>query len=279
MTYKTILVHLDGTTRCSERVAIASRLALDFDAHLVGVYVTPWPFPPGGLVVHPTEEMIERLQVMERRQAEDVSDLFSERTRAAGLQAAEVRRAEGDTVAALALHARYADLLIMGQADPDAARDVTSMIDFPDATVLAASRPALIIPYAGSFPRLGQHILVAWDASQQAARSVSGALPLLKRAKRVTILVVNPDRAGGHGEVPGADIALYLARHGINAEAREEHVRDIDVGNWLLSRSFDLSTDMIVMGAYGHSPVRERLFGGVTRSLLSQMTVPVLMEH
>jgi len=280
MTYKTILVHLDGTSRCAERVALASSLALDFDAHLVGVYVTPWPFPPGGLVVHPTREMIERLQAMEQRQAEEVSDLFSERTRAAGLQTAEVRSAKGDTVAALALHARYADLLIMGQTEPDAARDVASMVDYPDETVLAASRPVLIIPFAGNFPRLGQHILVAWDASQQAARSVRGALPLLKRAKRVTVLVVNPDRrADGHGEVPGADIALYLARHGVNAEAREEHVREIDVGNWLLSRSFDLSTDMIVMGAYGHSPMRERLFGGVTRSLLSQMTVPVLMEH
>ena len=137
MTYKTILVHLDSTSRCAERVALASTLALEFNAHLVGVYVTPWPFPPGGLVVHPTREMIERLQVMEQRQAEEVTDLFSERTRAAGLQTAEVRRAKGGTVAALALHARYADLLIMGQTDPAAARDVASMVDFADETVLA----------------------------------------------------------------------------------------------------------------------------------------------
>jgi nucleotide-binding universal stress UspA family protein len=102
---------------------------------------------------------------------------------------------------------------------------------------------------------------------------------MLKRAKRVTVLVVNPGASSRHGEVPGADISLYLARHGVKVEAREDHVSEIDVANWLVSRSFDLRADLIVMGGYGHSLTRERLFGGVTRSLLGQMTVPVLMQH
>ena len=280
MAYKTIVVHLDSGNRCAERLDVASRLALDFGAHLVGLYVTESPFPPGPLITRPGAEFIECLQARQRRQAQQVSDLFSERTMRAGLHGTEIRRADGDVVAALALHARYADLLVIGQTDPDAAGEAPfTPPDLPDETVLATPRPVLVVPYAGTFPRLGEHVLVAWDASRQAARSLSAALPLLEKARRVTVLVVNPDQSGNHGAAPGADVSVYLARHGVRVTARADEIVGIDVGNWLLSRSFDLQADLIVMGAYGHSLARERLFGGVTRSLLGQMTVPVLMEH
>lgn len=95
----------------------------------------------------------------------------------------------------------------------------------------------------------------------------------------VSVVVVNPDTSGDHGAVPGADIALYLARHGVMVEVEERYTRDVEPGTWLVSRARDLGADLLVMGGYGHSQFREILFGGVTRSVMGQMTLPVLMAH
>ena len=144
--------------------------------------------------------------------------------------------------------------------------------------VLAAGRPALVIPYIGAGETLGERVLVAWDGGREAARAVNDALPLLERAASVGVLVINPSR-GGHGEQPGADIALHLARHGISVDAEHLEARDISTGNALLSRLADQNIDVLVMGAYGHSRLREMVLGGVTRQVFQSMTVPVLMSH
>jgi nucleotide-binding universal stress UspA family protein len=138
----------------------------------------------------------------------------------------------------------------------------------------------LIVPYVGEIKSFAQDILVCWNASREAARAVTDALPLLQRAKRVIVLSVDGNASpGGHGESPGSDIALYLARHGVRAEAARTGSGGLDIGSVILSRAFDYSVDLIVMGAYGHSRVREIVLGGATRSLLKSMTVPVLMSH
>ena len=112
-----------------------------------------------------------------------------------------------------------------------------------------------------------------------AAPAVTAAIPLLKRAQNVDVVVFNPDSRGdAHGEMPGADIGLYLARHNIKVNVVRQKT-DIDVGNALLSIATDLGSDMIVMGGYGHSRFREILLGGVTRTVLESMTVPILMAH
>ena len=122
--------------------------------------------------------------------------------------------------------------------------------------------------------------MLAWDAGREAARAVSDAMPFLERAEQVTVMAVNPSSGeGDHGEEPGADIALHLARHGVKAEVHQTESPDISVGDELLSRIADDGSDMLVMGAYGHTRLRELVLGGVTRSILEQMTVPVLMSH
>ncbi|MBN8909554.1 MAG: universal stress protein, partial [Rhodospirillales bacterium] len=121
---------------------------------------------------------------------------------------------------------------------------------------------------------------VAWNASREAARAVNDALPLLEGAKLVTVVAINPRQGiGGHGDVPAADIVLHLARHGVKAEAAHTVANDISDGEALLSYAADLGVDLIVAGAYGHSRAREMVFGGVTRTLLSEMTVPVFLSH
>jgi len=137
----------------------------------------------------------------------------------------------------------------------------------------------LIVPSKGEFSHVGKKVLISWDASRGATRAVTDAIPLLQHADVVQVAVFNAEeRVTAHGEDPGADLALYLARHGIKVEVlQQQTVRD--VGGALLSLAIELGTDLIVMGGYGHSRFRQMLLGGVTRSVMAGMTIPVMMSH
>jgi nucleotide-binding universal stress UspA family protein len=164
----------------------------------------------------------------------------------------------------LALQARYCDLVVVSQSDLDEP-GFGFYSDLPAYVMLNSSRPVLIVPYAGQFEQVGQqHAMVAWDGSMQATRAITSALPLLRRAKKVTVVLFNRSSSSqGHGEQPGADIALYLTRHGVNVELLQDHT-EIDIGNALLSLAADQRADLLVMGGYGHNRFREILLGGVT---------------
>jgi nucleotide-binding universal stress UspA family protein len=174
-----------------------------------------------------------------------------------------------------ALHARYADLSILGRLDPERAETAAA------AASCACLRAAgLDRPLCRTFRNVGWRVLIAWNAAREAARTVSDSMPLLTSAELVTVLTIDPrEGPDGHGEIPGADIALHLARHGVKTEIERTISAGLPVGEALLSRAADLAADLIVMGAYGHSRVRELLLGGATRSVLRSMTVPVLMSH
>ncbi len=145
---------------------------------------------------------------------------------------------------------------------------------------LAVGRPVLVVPYAGRFEACGRRVLVAWNASRAATRAVNDAMPLLAGAETVTVLCVDPDEdRRAHGDVPGADVAVHLARHGVKARVESTASGGIGVGNAVLSRASDIGADLLVMGAYGHTRVRELLLGGATRTILESMTVPVLLSH
>jgi nucleotide-binding universal stress UspA family protein len=186
--------------------------------------------------------------------------------------------AEGATAELVALHARHADLVVLGQADPE--DGPPSAAGTVAAALFDSGRPVLVVPYAGTFVTAGRRVLVGWNASREAARAVNDALPLLVGAEVVTVSAVNPRRGlDGHGDEPGADIALHLARHGVKVDVEHSAAPEIEAADILLNRASELSADLLVVGAYGHSRLREMILGGVTRSLLRQMTVPVLMSH
>jgi nucleotide-binding universal stress UspA family protein len=175
-------------------------------------------------------------------------------------------------------NARYADLAILGQHDPDDAASGPRYL--PEEVVLGGGRPVLIVPYIGPTATFGERVSIAWDASREAARAVNDALPLLRRARQVGVVSVNPRPwPFAHGEEPGADIGLHLARHGVKVEVQRIEGQGIDTANAILSHLADQSADLLVMGAYGHSRLREFVLGGVTRTILREMTVPVLMSH
>ncbi|HEY4657998.1 MAG TPA: universal stress protein [Gemmatimonadaceae bacterium] len=279
MAYKSILVHVDESDRSVTRLDVAIELAKSFDAHLAGLALVPIPKQPVFLEVQYGPELAAVRERATREMLDPLKARFTERARRAGLESFEWREASGDVIAHASLHARYADLVVLGQVDPDDAR--TQVVPgFLEELVLGAGRPLLIVPYAGTFTRIGERALVAWNASCESTRAVTDALPLLARASEVTVLTIDPDTTvAGRGGVPGADIALFLARHGVKAEAARTASDGVSVGNVILSRAADLGADLIVMGAWGHSRVRELVMGGATRTLLGEMTVPVLMSH
>jgi nucleotide-binding universal stress UspA family protein len=281
MALKDILVVLDGTAQSSTRLALAAGLARRHGAHLAGLFVVDIMLPVmaaadagSGAVLG---EMLDRMRTDSLAEAARVEAEFAETLRRDGI-AGEWRLVEGVTPEQVALHARYADLAVLGQADPDGAPPgATAAIE---AVLFDSGRPALVVPYAGSFPTLGERVLVGWNASAQASRTVHDALPVIAGAASVVVSAVNPRRGiDGHGEEPGADIARHLARHGVKVTVEHVVAPEIGAGDLLLNRASEISADLLVIGAYGHSRLRETVLGGVTRTLLQQMTVPVLMAH
>lgn len=277
MTYKTIVAHVGADARRRERLEIACRLAAQFDAHLVGLFALTElmvPFSLGGnagAVLEAESRWRDEIAAAAKRE-------FDAAVAAAGVEKSEWRRTERGALSATRVSARYADLVVVGQHDPDAAEERMPGY-FTEELVLSAGRPVLVVPYAGRFASVGSRVLVAWNASREAARALTDSLPLLQRAKSVEVVAFEPRHSGAdHGAEPGADIALYLARHGVKVSAARQQA-GIDVGSQILSRAADTDADLIVMGAYGHSRARELVLGGATRSLLEAMTVPVLMAH
>ncbi len=284
---KDILVALDTAPPARRRIELAAALAERFDAHLIGLYATmaaPLPRHRGyfeyfdrSLLEPLYRELAERM----RAEADEARSLFEEIGSRHRLSV-EWRSAAGLVSDAVAMHGRYVDLIVLGQPDPDDPRSPLFR-PLPEEVALAVGRPILVVPYAGGWAEIGRRVLVGWDASREATRAVNDAMPLLAGAQSVTVLAIDPTAAahnsGGHGEVPGADIGLHLARHGVRATIERTSSGGIGVGNVLLSRSSDLQADLLVMGAYGHSRTREMLLGGATRTALDSMTLPVLMAH
>jgi nucleotide-binding universal stress UspA family protein len=285
MSFKDVLVVFTDAPGSSVRLNIAVEIARRDGAHLIGLYLIPAiTLLTAGLVYSGSESELDALQAVENqartnafKAASEVERAFNDAAGRAGV-ASEWRCVEGDIAYTAILDARHADIAILGQDNPE--RPVPSAPDLVEAVLLGAGRPVIVVPYAGRFHDIGANVLVAWNATREAARAVNDAMPILVKAANVTVFSVNPPDAASLGPaVPGADISLHLARHGVKAEASSIVNTEIDIGNTILSRAADFGSDLIVMGGYGHSRQREFILGGATRTLLQQMTVPVLMSH
>ncbi len=281
MSYKDLLVVLDSETASRGRMDLAAALAERFAAHLVGLYPLPIPEVPRNFGYYDPAQLDPFFSEL-REKAQEVSDKEREAfEHAASLRglSAEWRVVTADAGYDPALHARYVDLTILGQVDPDR-YEAEFVRPRPEQVTLASGRPILVVPYAGHFETVGRRVLIGWNATREATRAVNDAMPLLIGADVVTVLTIDArEGPDGHGEVPGADISLHLARHGVKATVERTVSAGIPAGDVLLSRAADLGADLLVIGAYGHSRVRELLLGGATRSILQSMTLPVLMSH
>lgn len=276
MTYKTIVVHVDNSSHAPARMRHAARLAAGFGAHLIGSAFSGVSRYAGAEVGIELAMMAPLQMTAIREQNEQALARFDAIAAAEGVASAERRLLDDDPAGGLALQARYADLVVLSQTDPDEPASAHLIGGMPEQVVLDGGRPVLIIPYAGEFASIGRRAMVAWDGSLEATRAVYHALPLLRGASQVTVAVFKP--ADWAGREPGADLALYLARQGVKCEVRKEPA-PISAGEDLLSLAADLQAELIVMGCYGHSRFREIMLGGVSETVLSSMTAPVLMSH
>jgi nucleotide-binding universal stress UspA family protein len=275
MNCKTLLVHLDDGAHSAARLDYALDVAARHDAHLIGLYVVceelTRPLFQHGEDIWSAGLNAQRVANQKRAQAR-----FIAASGRAGLST-EWRAPDGPPVETAILHARHADLLILGQNDPE---DTSAYVarQFVGDVVMGSGRPAIVLPYAGPVRPQMENVMIAWDGSRECARAVTDALPLIRRAGFVTVAMVH--RHPQTGEPAGIDVAAWLARHGIDASFTAMLLTPgSNIGAMLLSALADRHIDLLVMGAYGHARVQERVLGGVTRTMLESMTVPVLMSH
>lgn len=279
MAYKTIVVRADGDRSAAERYKTAIMLAKEEQAHLVGLGTTMHPRwlrdLQNGM---PTSDVDSYLQALEQ-EASRALDTLEQMALQHEISSFERRIVRDDLVSAMSLQARYADLVILSQISRDTL--LSDHVDGSAAAIVAiqTGAPVLVMPAQASVFRLGDISIVAWDGSREARVALYHALPVLRRAKAVHVAVFNAaERRDHYGDEPGADIALYLARHSITVELHQRHTRD-NVGDAILNLALDLHAEMLVMGCYGHNRYREMILGGVTRTVLKNTSLPVLMAH
>jgi nucleotide-binding universal stress UspA family protein len=279
MSYKTILVHVDHSKHAPQRIRIAADIALRENAHLTGLAMTGVSrYLLDGMRVPDSGAFLQTHIGYLKQQATKALDQYEEIVRQMGVLSWARRLVDDEPAGGLSLEARYADLVVLGQTDTSEVLPAT-ISDFPEYVVMYSGRPVLIVPYAGTFTTVGRKVLAAWDGSQEAIRAIDGALPFLRQAAEVKVVVFNAEKqVNMHGEQPGADIALYLARHGVKVDVMQE-VTEQRSGDALLSLAADTFADLLVMGCYAHSRFRELLLGGASRTVLQSMTLPVLMAH
>lgn len=270
---KTILVHMmhdDGRRR---RLETALSLARDHRAHLVGLFTKdPHVTPPAIVGRAASPAFLRELEAGLREQEQFVRSEFERALAKAGVSG-EWLQHYGEIAETLAFHSHVADLMVVSRSPPETVEDIVTG-SRPDHAMLAAGCGTLIVPHGEGSAEIGRRVLVAWARTREAARAVRDALPILRRAASVTILTWRASR-----ERPGEVIRAHLERHGIRAEVRADYGDNDEVGEIVLDHARDLAADLIVMGAYGHSRLREMVLGGTTGHMLSHSTVPILMSH
>jgi len=280
MNYRTILVHLDGSGRSPARAALAAQWAKAHESHLVGLVPTGLygGVVPADAVATGVTDYIADAASRLRLRAEAISREFRQDIHASGHLSYELRLVDGAAVDAVVRHGRASDLLVLGQDDESDAGHA-AVRGLAQQVLMEAGRPLLVVPCAGDFDVPAKNVVVAWDGSRESTIAIHAGLPALRRASRVTLVSYrHPGERSDEQRLLVPEMIQFLLRHGIQARAEQE-VTEIDIAQALLSRLSDLGADLLVMGGYGHSRFRERVLGGVTRQVLAQMTVPVLMAH
>lgn len=277
--YKTIPMYADQFSGFERRLQVAAALASEADSHLIGTVASGGPqldYLVYGQRWHRPRRSIAGPCATRRGN----SWCASMSCRQLGVASYETRFQDSSAADALIrLQSLYCDLVITGQSDLSD-RSLIWSTRLPAYLALHSARPLLVIPEGdGPVTIPGRSIVIGWNATAEASRAVAGALPLLVRAQRVQIIVLNPrQHYGQHGQEPGADLATYLARHGVRAEVSRSETSE-ECGTALCRLAQDSGADLIVAGAFGRSRFQEWVLGGTTRSLLNQSRLPLLLGH
>jgi nucleotide-binding universal stress UspA family protein len=281
MSFKNLLVHIDDTDICAERLAAAVALAKRDDAHLTGIALALESTVSTYIGIDFTSSLTEAQQEAIKESAQSAVAKFEAAAKEAGIEhTSRILKSAGPKAPArLAFFARHSDLIFVGQPNPD-----SSSHDFQDALLDAvlhnSGRSVYVVPYIGRYQAKVRKAVIAWDGGKKAVRAVNDAIPLLKARKKVDILVVNPKiRSDDFGGAQGENLVEHLKRYGVNAQVVIKTNPELSVDTIIQNYISDSGADLLVMGAFGQSRLREKAFGGVTETILQQMIVPVLMSE
>jgi len=255
----------------------AITVADTFQAHVLGVAFAYEPIIPGTVMGGIPPEFIEAQRAESDKRARAATSRFEQAAKRAGISFESLIISASISGAAdkLGRLGRRFDLVVVGQAERE--KSVPDEV-VDEAALFESGRPVIFVPFIQTAGLKLDRVMVCWDGSRAATRAIADALPFLRKAKQVEIVMVANGRSKSD-EIPGSDLGQHLARHGLKVEVKRITSPDIDVASTILSYAADSSADMIVMGGYGHSRLREFILGGVTRGLLESMTVPALMSH
>lgn len=274
---KDIVVNLSIEAQRDVAADYAISVASTFGAHLTGISYAYEPVLPPTLMGGIPAEVITAQRAESEKAANATIERFEQAANRAGVSA-DSRALSASLAGASDLFGRIArrfDVSVVGQAEPDKVAPEELIIE---AALFESGRPVIVVPYIQKDGLKLDRVMVCWDASRTAARALGDAIPFLMRAKSIDVVMVASERAKSD-EIPGADIAHHLARHGLTVDVKRIVTGGTDVPSTILSYAADASADFIVMGGYGHSRLREFILGGATRGILSSMTVPALMSH
>ncbi len=279
MQYKNILVYLDDGVSNDQRIKTALAMATAHDARLTGVALNA--APPVSAMIRLGISGANDLLAKSREQAEHICQSFAQEAEDAGVrhETRLIECKEGRAPQKLAHLARNFDLAMLRQANPDRP-NADLVLEVAEEVLFSSGRPVFFMPYIGAHKIPCERAVVAWDGSAASTRAVHDALPLMEHMKEVVILVVDADRQERtNGEEPGDDLSRHLSEHGINNKVERLLSGGAPTSTIILNALSDEGADILVMGGYGTSKLREVVLGGVTRTMLNTMTVPVFMSH
>ncbi|QFT33801.1 Universal stress protein family protein [Labrenzia sp. THAF82] len=260
----------------------AAKYALEFgrnhDAHVTGLAVSFEPVVPAFAAAPMPVDYLQAAHDQAIAAANEAKKEFDELARLAGVNN-ESRVSEiltGGPLENVLVHCRPTDMVVIGQANPDRPEPMRELLI--ETVLFESGVPVLLVPYIGSTSFQPKNVLVGWDGSSTATRAIHSALPVLEKADEITLLVIEKSSTAANGQ-PGADVANYLARHNMKVTIKVITNPQTGIADTVLNHVSESGNDLVVMGGYGHSRMREFLFGGATREILESMTVPVLMAH
>ena len=274
---KDLVVNLGIGNPRDVAVDYAVSIAETFDAHLCGVAFSYEPVVPPSIMGGIPADVIDAQWAASTQAADAAIAGFEAAAKREGI-VAEHRKLKASLGGAGDLFGRLArrfDLSVVGQAEPKHGPAQDLVIE---GALFGSGRPVIVVPYIQKGGLKLDRVLICWDGSRPAARAIGDAMPFLARAAAIDVVIVASGREKSD-EIPGVDMGEHLARHALKIEVKRLVSGDLDVANTILSYAADSGADLIVMGGFGHSRLREFVLGGVTRGILGSMTVPALMSH
>jgi nucleotide-binding universal stress UspA family protein len=274
---KDLVVNLGIGEPRDAAVDYAVSIAGTFDAHLCGIAFSYEPVVPPSIMGGIPADVIDAQWAASAKAADAAIAGFEAAAKREGI-GAEHRKLEASLGGAGDLFGRLArrfDLAVVGQAEPKHGPAQDLVIE---GALFGSGRPVIVVPYIQKGGLKLDRVLICWDGSRPAARAIGDAMPFLARAAAIDVVIVASGREKSD-EIPGVDMGEHLARHALKIEVKRLVSGDLDVANTILSYAADSGADLIVMGGFGHSRLREFVLGGVTRGILGSMTVPALMSH